>query len=175
MKIELWEHFHVTSFPPCRGQNNTFSLPWEIRSIFMQNCFIVSALQHGRRENPLLENMQLLRPPFQCHPKNVRGLQLLNSWRLAVTWSDTIYVLFTRDTFTWGKLWTNFELTFLYCVTFSIVKWHLPHVNVSRVNTALVKLLLLDYILEMLVRDISPEKRSGVNMFGTNAFSDGTA
>ena len=27
----------------------------------------------------------------------------------------------------------------------------------------------------MLVRDISPEKRSGVNMFGTNAFSDGTA
>ena len=35
------------------GKNNTFSLPWEIRSIFMQNCFIVSALQHGRRENPL--------------------------------------------------------------------------------------------------------------------------
>ena len=35
------------------GQNNTFSLPWEIRSIFMQNCFIVSALQHGRRENTL--------------------------------------------------------------------------------------------------------------------------
>ena len=30
----------------------------------MQNCFIVSALQHGRRENPLLENMQLLRPTF---------------------------------------------------------------------------------------------------------------
>ena len=35
------------------GKNNTFSLPWEISSIFMQNCFIVSALQHGRRENPL--------------------------------------------------------------------------------------------------------------------------
>ena len=35
------------------GKNNTFSLFWEIRSIFMQNCFIVSALQHGRRENPL--------------------------------------------------------------------------------------------------------------------------
>ena len=35
------------------GKNNTFSLPWEIRSIFMQNCFIVSALPHGRRENPL--------------------------------------------------------------------------------------------------------------------------
>ena len=34
----------------------------------------------------------------------------------------------------WGKL------TFLwYCVnTFSIVKWHLPHVNVSRVNTAVI-------------------------------------
>ena len=33
------------------GKNNTF----EIRSIFMQNCFIVSALQlHGRRENPHL-------------------------------------------------------------------------------------------------------------------------
>ena len=37
------EHFHVTSLPPCwRAKNNTFSLPWEIRSIFMQNCFIVS-------------------------------------------------------------------------------------------------------------------------------------
>ena len=24
------------------GKNNTFSLPWEIRCIFMQNCFIVS-------------------------------------------------------------------------------------------------------------------------------------
>ena len=35
------------------GKNNTFSLPWEIRSIFVQNCFIVSDLQHGRRENPL--------------------------------------------------------------------------------------------------------------------------
>ena len=45
----------------------------------------------------------------------------------------TSYAVFTRDTFTRGKL------TFLlYCVTFSIVKWHLPHVNVSRVNTALV-------------------------------------
>ena len=35
------------------GKNNTFSLLWEIRSIFMQNCFIVSALQHGCRENSL--------------------------------------------------------------------------------------------------------------------------
>ena len=35
------------------GKNITFSLLWEIRSIFKQNCFIVSALQHGRRENPL--------------------------------------------------------------------------------------------------------------------------
>ena len=35
------------------GKNNRISLPWEIRSIFMQNCFIVSALQHGCRENPL--------------------------------------------------------------------------------------------------------------------------
>ena len=34
------------------GKNNTFSLPWGIRSIFMQNCFIVSA-QHGCHENPL--------------------------------------------------------------------------------------------------------------------------
>ena len=39
------------------GKNNAFSLPWEIRSIFMQNCFIVSALQHGRRENPLLHSV----------------------------------------------------------------------------------------------------------------------
>ena len=38
------------------GKNNTFPLPWEIRSIFMQNCFLVSALQHGRRENPLYSN-----------------------------------------------------------------------------------------------------------------------
>ena len=38
-----------------------------------------------------------------------------------------------HETVTWGKL------TFLlYCVTFSIVKMHLPHVNVSRVNTALI-------------------------------------
>ena len=36
------------------GENNAFSLPWEIRYIFMSNCFIVSALQHGRRENSLL-------------------------------------------------------------------------------------------------------------------------
>ena len=36
------------------GKHSTFSLPWEIRSIFMQNCFIVSALHRGCRENPLL-------------------------------------------------------------------------------------------------------------------------
>ena len=36
------------------GKNNTFSLLWEIRSIFKQNCFIVSALQHGCLEKPLL-------------------------------------------------------------------------------------------------------------------------
>ena len=52
------DRFHRAFFMlrHCRhvgGQNYTFSLPWEIRSIFMQNCFIVSALQHGRRENPL--------------------------------------------------------------------------------------------------------------------------
>ena len=34
---------------------------------------------------------------------------------------------------TWGKL-----IFLLYCVTFSIVKWHLAHVNVSRVNMAFV-------------------------------------
>ena len=38
------------------GKNNTFSLPREIRSIFMQNCFIVSALQHGRRVRTLYSN-----------------------------------------------------------------------------------------------------------------------
>ena len=42
------------------GKNNTFSLPWEIRSIFMQNCFIVSALQHGRRENRLYTRIKLV-------------------------------------------------------------------------------------------------------------------
>ena len=46
-------------------KNNTFSLPWEIRSIFMQNCFIVSALQHGRRENPLYDPMPLLPQTLQ--------------------------------------------------------------------------------------------------------------
>ena len=37
------------------GKNNTISLPWEIRSIFMQNRFIVSTLQRGRREKPLYQ------------------------------------------------------------------------------------------------------------------------
>ena len=34
-------------------KQNTFSVLWEIRSIFMQNYFgkTISALQHGRREN----------------------------------------------------------------------------------------------------------------------------
>ena len=43
------------------------------------------------------------------------------------------YVVFTRDTFTWDK-----STFLLYCVAFSIVKWHLPQVNVSRVNTTLI-------------------------------------
>ena len=48
----LIERFHVAS-PPCwRAKIIHFSLLWEIISIFMQNCFIVSALQHGRCENP---------------------------------------------------------------------------------------------------------------------------
>ena len=53
------------------------------------------------------------------------------------------YALFTRDTFTWGKL------TFLlYCVTFCYCEMHLPHVNVSRVNTALEsKAIFRDYNL----------------------------
>ena len=42
------------------------------------------------------------------------------------------YAVFTRDTFTWAKL------TFLlYCVTFCCCEVHLPHINVSRVNTAI--------------------------------------
>ena len=41
------------------GKNNAFSLLWEVRSIFLQNCFIVSALQHGRRKNPLLLLLKL--------------------------------------------------------------------------------------------------------------------
>ena len=36
------------------GGQKQYICVWEIRSIFMQNCFIVSALQHGCRENPLL-------------------------------------------------------------------------------------------------------------------------
>ena len=53
---------------------------------------------------------------------------------LYIFWSHSFtYAVFTQDTFTWGTL------TFLlYCVTFSVVKWHLLHVNVSRVNTALL-------------------------------------
>ena len=40
--------------------------------------------------------------------------------------------VFTRDTFTWGKL------TFLlYCIRFCYYEMHLPHVNVSRLNMAL--------------------------------------
>ena len=61
--------------------------------------------------------------------------------------------VFTRDTFTCGKL------TFLlYCVTFSIVKWHLHHVNVSRVNTAYVKnetYLAFIYVYRLVVSKIS--------------------
>ena len=41
-------------------KNNTFSLPWE-------NRFIVSALQHGRRENPLYKGL-LLSEFFRCLP-----------------------------------------------------------------------------------------------------------
>ena len=49
------ERFHVMSLPPLlEGKNKTFSLLWEIWSIFIQNCYIVSALQHDCRENPLL-------------------------------------------------------------------------------------------------------------------------
>ena len=44
------------------------------------------------------------------------------------------YAVLTRDTFTWG-----------ICITFSIVKWHLPHVNVSQVNTALVTIIIVNY------------------------------
>ena len=51
--------------------------------------------------------------------------------------------LITRDTFIRGKL------TFLlYCITFSIVKWHLPHVNVSRANMASVA---LNVVVNMLI------------------------
>ena len=45
--------------------------------------------------------------------------------------------VFTRDTFTWSKL-----TLLLYCITFSIVKWHLALVNVSCVNTAFSRLNL---------------------------------
>ena len=41
------EHFHVTLLPPCWRAKTIHFLSWEIRSIFMQNCFIVSALQHS--------------------------------------------------------------------------------------------------------------------------------
>ena len=40
------EHFRVTLLPPCWRAKTIHFLSWEIRSIFMQNCFIVSALQH---------------------------------------------------------------------------------------------------------------------------------
>ena len=37
----------------------TFSLLWEIRSMFMQNCFNVSALQHGCRAKPSIAKTNL--------------------------------------------------------------------------------------------------------------------
>ena len=59
----------------------------------------------------------------RCH-----GVRLLLGVEKYWFESNTV---FTRDTFTWGKL------TFLlYCVTFCYCEMHLPHVNVSRVNTA---------------------------------------
>ena len=52
-KLLKYEAYHYSTAHTLKGGNNTFSLLWEIRSIFMQNCFVVSALQHGRCENPL--------------------------------------------------------------------------------------------------------------------------
>ena len=53
---ELIEPFHDTSLPPCwRAKTINF-----LSSIFMQNCFIVSVLQHGCHENPLYLDMQSL-------------------------------------------------------------------------------------------------------------------
>ena len=34
------------------GRNNTIPLLWETKSVFMQNCLIVSAIQHGCHANP---------------------------------------------------------------------------------------------------------------------------
>ena len=63
---------------------------------------------------------------------NDKGMQILIFTCITSIYSPPAHAVFTRDTFTRRKL------TFLsYCVTFSIVKWHLPHVNVSPVNTAL--------------------------------------
>ena len=50
----LIEHFHVG------GQKQYIFSPLEIRSIFMQNSFIVSALQHGCRENPLYSTIAFI-------------------------------------------------------------------------------------------------------------------
>ena len=84
---------------------------------------------------------QLSRTVSERHTQNIADIQwsLLNSFTAVfLCWNEVwrqckkmnSYAVYTRDTFTWGKL------TFLlYCVTFSmIVKWHLPHVNVSRVT-----------------------------------------
>ena len=61
-----------------------------------------------------------------------KGFLIYRSWQITASTSETeTLAVFTRDTFTRGKL------TFLwYCVTFCYCEMHLPHVNVSRVNTA---------------------------------------
>ena len=56
------------------GKNNAFSLLWEIRSIFMQNCFIVSAL----RENPLYTPLVSISCTYQCQHTVVETSFLLS-------------------------------------------------------------------------------------------------
>ena len=56
-----------------------------------------------------------------------RTITALSNCKFPNFWQvENSYAVFTRDTFTWSKL-----AFLLYCITFLMVKWHLPHVNVS--------------------------------------------
>ena len=80
------------------GKNNTFSLR-EIRSFFMRNCFIVSALQHGCRENPQEANEQQLTNPSTI---NVKFRCLVEQVKKNPLWNYNIYQCHATSVFSSG-------------------------------------------------------------------------
>ena len=113
----LIEHFHVivTSLLPCWRAKTIYFLSWEIRSIFMQNCFTVSALQHGHCENPLYEFDWNLFFAWRCNAFYQR-------------WSSFEPLSFCSQT---NLMWV-FNL--------SLVNWRYGHVWISRLKKGSLKI-----------------------------------